>query len=311
PPHHCTIHMQTIEGKCLSDEVKQGLMKKQTWREAELAQVDELLETCNTYEGLCVKLAMVMLRTRSGHESNDFLYYVEGKLVGLLALDNMGTEEKEVTVAVHPDYRRRGIATALLAAARKEAQQRGIERFILVCERFSRSGLAFVAALGAEYDYSEHKMVLTEPHTRLDYSEQITLRKASPADVEIVAHIIATCFGQTREGAIRHVAESMHEPYNQYYVAKLAGEAVGCLNLFIDDKEYGIYAFAVLPQYRRRGFGRQMLEQIIQDIRSNNQGAQKRIALEVESENKHAIHLYRSCGFQEITSYGYYNFDLG
>ncbi len=302
--------MKIIEGKCLFDKVKQGLIKQRTWTEAELAQVDELLEACNAYEGLYVKLAMAMLRARSGHESNDFLYYVEGKLVGLLALDNMGTEDKEVTVVVHPDYRRRGIATALLTAAREEAQRRGIERFILVCERFSRSGQAFVAALGAEYDHSEHKMVLAELHARQDYSEQITQRKASPADVEIVAHIISACFGQTEEGAQRHVAESMHDPYNQYYVAELAGKAVGCLDLFMDDKEYGIYAFGVLPQYRKRGFGGQMLEQIIVDIHSNGQSAQKRIALEVESENKHAIHLYRSRGFQEITTYGYYNFDL-
>jgi ribosomal protein S18 acetylase RimI-like enzyme len=288
----------------------QGLIQKRTWTNAELEQVDELLEVCNAYEGLNVKLAITMLRTRTGRETNDFLYYVRGKLVGLLALDSIGSKDKEVTAMVHPDYRRQGIATSLLAAARAEAQQRGIERFILACERFSRSGQAFVAAVGAQYDYSEHKMVLTALRAREDYMERLSLRRATEADIEVLAHIITACFGQTPEGARRHVAESMHDPYNQYFIAASEDKAVGCLDLFIDDREYGIYTFGILPQYRRRGFGRQMLGQLIKDIHTNNVSGKRRIALEVESENSPAISLYRSCGFQEITTYGYYNLDL-
>jgi len=294
----------------LAGEAIQGLIQKRTWANAELEQASELLEVCNAYEGLNVKLAIAMLRTRAGRETNDFLYYAEGKLVGLLALDSIGSKDKEVMAMVHPDYRRQGIATSLLAAARAEAQQRGIERFILACERFSRSGQAFVAAVGAQYDYSEHKMVLTTLRTREDYTERLSLRHATEADIEVLAQIITACFGQTQEGARRHVAESMHDPHNQYFIATPGDKAVGCLNLFMDDREYGIYTFGILPQYRRRGFGRQMLEQLIKDIHTNNESSKRRIALEVESENRPAISLYRSCGFQEITTYGYYNLDL-
>lgn len=309
----------------MGGEEAQGLIQKRTWTHAELEQASELLEVCNAYEGLNVKLAITMLRTRSGREINDFLYYAGGKLVGLLALDSTGSKDKEVIAMVHPDFRRQGIATSLLAAARAEAQQRGIERFILACERFSRSGQAFVAALGAHYDYSEHKMVLTAPRTREDYTERLSLRRATEADIEDLARIISACFGQTQEGARRHVAESMHDPYNQFFIMQYppsretsnrpggfapGGKAVGCLNLFIDDREYGIYTFGILPQYRRRGFGRQMLEQLIKDIQANNENSKRRIALDVESENRAAISLYHSCGFQEITTYGYYNLDL-
>ena len=99
----------------------------------------------------------------------------------------------------------------------------------------------------------------------------------------------------------------MHSPYSQYYIGKLGSELIGSLNLFAGDKEFAIYGFGILPQYRRRGFGRQMLEQLIKNIRSESQ---KRIALEVETENTNAISLYRSCGFKEITTYGYYNIDI-
>src|SRR5258708_3220274 len=224
----------------------QGLIQKRTWTNAELEQVDELLEVCNAYEGLNVKLAIAMLRTRTGRETNDFLYYVRGKLVGLLALDSIGSKDKEVTAMVHPDYRRQGIATSLLAAARAEAQQRGIERFILACERFSRSGQAFVAAVGAQYDYSEHKMVLTALRTREDYTERLSLRHATEADVEVLAHIITACFGQTQEGARRRVAEGMHDTNNKNFIATPGDRGVGCLNLFMDVREVGIYSSGCL-----------------------------------------------------------------
>src|SRR5258707_4474957 len=248
----------------------QGLIQKRIWTNAEIKQLDELLEVCNAYEGLNVKLGITMLRTRTGRETNDFLYYVRGKLVGLLALDSIGSKDKEVTAMVHPDYRRQGIATSLLAAARAEAQQRGIERFILACERFSRSGQAFVAAVGAQYDYSEHKMVLTALRTREDYTERLSLRNATEADIEFLAQIITACFGQTQEGARRHVAESMHDPHNQYFIATPGDRVVGCLNLFMVDREYGIYTFGILQQFRRRGFGSQQIETMIQDIHTNN-----------------------------------------
>jgi ribosomal protein S18 acetylase RimI-like enzyme len=127
----------------------------------------------------------------------------------------------------------------------------------------------------------------------------------------------------------------MQIPRVQYYLGMLGNadpflagvsrgdrseEAIGCLNLFEAEMEYGIYAFAVLPQYRRRGFGRQMLEQIIKEVHARNadlflagvsRGERSLgIALEVETQNENAIGLYRSCGFVEVTTYGYYNLDL-
>jgi ribosomal protein S18 acetylase RimI-like enzyme len=50
-----------------------------------------------------------------------------------------------------------------------------------------------------------------------------------------------------------------------------------------------------------------MLEQVIKEMRAVSR---KDIGLEVETENTNAIGLYRSCGFVEITTYGYYNIDL-
>lgn len=287
--------------------VNEGLVKQRTWSEDELAEARQLLELCDRFEGLSLKIDVGMLRSRKGKDVNDFLYYEDGRMVGLLAVDEFGTEDKEMTGGVHPAYRRRGIFSKLLAAAKDEARSRGMERLIPVCERFSRSGQAFVAAIGAAYDFSEHKMVLTDFKERGGYQERISLRKAGAEDVEDLAMITAMSFGHSVEGSRRNILENMEGLHVQYYLGKLGEEAVGCMNLQEGEKEYGIYGFAVLLPYRRRGFGRQMLEQVIKEVRAMSE---KGVALEVETNNENAIGLYRSCGFRETTTFGYYTIDL-
>lgn len=292
----------------MTKSVQQGLIARRTWTEEEIAQAEVLLKTCNNHEDLYIKLTTVMLRHRPGDETNDFLYYAGDKLVGLLSLDDHGQEDREMTGMVHPDYRRRGIFSAMLKAAKLEAKQRGIERLILVCERFSRSGQAFIAAIGAKYDFSEHKMVLETFNERGPYRERIQIRLASSEDVEALASISAISFGRSVEGARLHTIASMDFPNCRYYLAKLGERTVGAFNIFFSDDECGIYGVGVLPEYRGRAFGRQMLEQLI--INLHAEGWQQRIALEVETDNTNAIGLYRSLGFKEVTTFGYYNLDI-
>ena len=69
-------------------------------------------------------------------------------------------------------------------------------------------------------------------------------------------------------------------------------------------EQVGIYAFEVRLGYRGRGYGRQMLEEAIRTIRAETQ---KRIMLDVETDNTDAIGLYQSCGFEIKTTYDYYD----
>jgi ribosomal protein S18 acetylase RimI-like enzyme len=284
------------------------LIERQTWTNEEIAAVEALLTICNSYEQLHIRIFPTMLRSRLGNETNDFLYFEDGQLVGLLVMDDMGKEDREITGMVHPEYRRRGIFSLLLAAAKEEAKRRHIQRLVMVCERFSPSGLAFVATTGAAYDFSENRMELKDYRPRGEVSPQLHLTLATSQDIEAIASINAASFGQSVEGAREHVAASICTTSTRYYLAKLGNEPVGCLDVFYSDNDTaGIYGFGVLPQFRRRGFGRQIMEQTINTIRAEGQ---KRIELEVEPNNNNAVALYRSIGFVEVTTYGYYNLDI-
>ncbi|HYX51664.1 MAG TPA: GNAT family N-acetyltransferase, partial [Ktedonobacteraceae bacterium] len=71
--------------------------------------------------------------------------------------------------------------------------------------------------------------------------------------------------------------------------------------------QVGIYAFEVRMGYRGLGYGRQMLEEAIRTIRIESQ---KRIMLDVETDNTNAIGLYLSCGFEIKTTYDYYDLKI-
>lgn len=292
---------------------RQGLLKKQVLTAAEVQEIEQLAGICNAYENLHMRIDWIKTRTYANKVTNDFLYFENGTLVGYLVLDNYGTTEKELTGMVHPHQRRKGIFTALLTAAREECVPQGVRKFILICEDASRSGQAFVAALGTQHDSSEHRMVLETFHESMLFDDRLFFREATDNDINALITINADGSDDTEEEVRSYVIETLNEPNCDTYIATL-GEAsvgckepIGCLRLYELAEEIGIYGFVVRPAYRRRGYGRQMLEETIHIIQANSQ---KQIMLEVDTDNSGAINLYRSCGFKVETTYGYYNLDI-
>jgi ribosomal protein S18 acetylase RimI-like enzyme len=282
------------------------LQKKQTLTAAEASQIEQLAATCNDYENLHMRLLLDTLRERSGNAAYVFLYYADDTLVGYLTVYPWGTQEKELTGMVHPNYRRRGIFRLLLSAAKDEWLNEGVQKFILVSEHASHSGLAFLEAIGAHRDFSEHEMVLGIFRERRSFNERVYTRKANPNDFVALVSILATDLGD-EEKAKRFVTRFFREIKRPFYLGMLGEEAIGCLNLDETEKEIGIYGFVVRPEYRGRGYGRQILQDVIHTI-----GAQspKSITLDVETDNTNAIGLYLSCGFEIRTTYDYYGLDL-
>ena len=286
----------------MNNDQKQGLLKKQTLTDAELSSIEQLTNICNSHENLHMRLSW--LRTRPpGNETNDFLYYEESTLVGYLNISSYGTKDKELTSMVHPDHRRKGIFRTLLTAAKEECLQRGVEKLTLVCEHASHSGQSCVAAIGAQHDFSEHEMVLGTFQPRRTFDQQLHVRKADANDTEALIAVVATDFGDVEE-AQSYILDFLAQPNQPFYLATLDQEPIGCLRLDEMDNEVGIYGFIVRPEYRGRGYGRQILEEVIRTAQAQSS---RGIMLEVETNNTNAIGLYCSCGFEVKTTYDYYD----
>jgi len=65
-----------------------------------------------------------------------------------------------------------------------------------------------------------------------------------------------------------------------------------------------VFGFGVLPEFRGRGYGREILRDMLFIMAES--GHLKRLLLEVACENRKALGLYQSCGFRETAVYNYY-----
>ena len=290
----------------MSSTTEQGLVKKQTLTEAEATSIEQLITTCNNYEGLHMRIDVGALRQRPGHETNDFLYYEDGILAGYLFAEGWGSRDREIAGMTHPDYRRRAIFSSLLAATIDACRQRDVQKLILVCEQFSQSGLAFVQSMKAQHEYSEHEMALGTFRERRKTHKGLDIRQANKNDLEAIVSILATDSGNV-ESISQWVAKLFEESTSCFYLATLEEKPLGCLRLDVMSDQVGIYAFEVRLGYRGLGYGRQMLEEAIRTIGSEGQ---KSIMLYVETDNTNAIGLYLSCGFEIKTTYDYYNLNI-
>ena len=87
------------------------------------------------------------------------------------------------------------------------------------------------------------------------------IRRMEPRDLEEVAGLEQVCF--TENWSYRLLEAGIHSPYDLYFVWEQEGRVWGycCLRLLAGEGE--IQRIAVLPEYRRLGVGRKMMEAMV------------------------------------------------
>jgi len=89
----------------------------------------------------------------------------------------------------------------------------------------------------------------------------------------------------------------------EFSIIEVDGQAVGRLYLDRRPEEIRIVDIALLPQHRRRGFGSQLLHEILAEARSRGLP----VRIHVESDNP-ALQLYERLGFRALGRVGVYHF---
>ncbi len=275
-----------------------------------LSAARQLVAACEAAEPAPVRVSWRMLRTRAGVTPLDFCCYLDGALAGYLFMDPYNPKERETIILVHPAYRRRGIAHALLAEAYKECQRTGVERIILICERRAVAGKAFVEHFAARFDFAEHEMALGAFQPRDSSASYLNIRLADLDDLDALVAIDAACFNQREEEARERFIRRWHDQHSRQYIALLASEGtaaaepVGMFRLSAEDGATGIYGLGIAPAHQGRGYGRQILEEAVRRARADD--PQAAVMLDVDVDNTRAFNLYTSAGFQVRATYEYY-----
>jgi ribosomal protein S18 acetylase RimI-like enzyme len=279
----------------------------------EAIAVTALRDQCNAVDGLDLKLALPSSTAEAqGNTSRPsaFLLYVDDALSGYCSLDG-DQRSVEICGMVAPALRRRGVGQALLDAALAACHSEALTDILLICEEASTAGRAFAARNDGSQEFAEHRMELRDfaaMQLGLTRESGLILRRARREDAGTLAHTRAVIFAEESEvdAFQASILEEFPHPSTRFYLAELEGKPVSSLKLYLEEDRALIYAFGVLPEYRHRGIARQTLALLVKDLQAEGI---TRIGLEVETTNKPAIALYRTCGFSTITTYEYYRLD--
>ena len=133
----------------------------------------------------------------------------------------------------------------------------------------------------------------------------MTIRPATPADLEAVLELEQTCLGAdawSRGLVEQGIAAAL--PTVSYLVAEVDGVVVGHAVASAAGDDAELQRIAVDPAYRRRGLAGELLAAV--ERRAAADGA-TRLLLEVREDNTTAAAFYESRGFVEVgRRRGYY-----
>lgn len=217
------------------------------------------------------------------------------------AMDDLG---------VDPAFRRRGHGRALVAAARDLVRSRGLDRLQLWVPH-DGPGRSFAEALGFHYESSMWLLRLGNgtPVPAAVFGPEVVVREVRPGlDEPAQVELINACFAghpspvSVTEEFVRHVQAL---PGFDASGVLLAAEAdrpdrlVGfCRTELLagDGERRGVVGLVgVLPEWRGRGLGRELLRWGIAHLRELDAGS---VELSVEARNELALSLYLRTGFE-------------
>jgi ribosomal protein S18 acetylase RimI-like enzyme len=250
-------------------------------------------------DGGRLKLEWGVLRSRSGRQVEDLLWWDGGRLLGFLGIYAFGAPTVELTGMVAPDARRKGIASALLEAALPICSERGYTKTLLVTPRTPTAARDLALRRGAVLDHSEYALQLTGEPTDAPTDPRVGLRPMTSVDQAAVSSLMMAGFGwQQPDTDDEDTGEEI-----KTLIVELDGAVVGCALLTRDDDTAGVYGFVIHPDHQGRGIGRDVLRRIC--LRARSEGA-ARVHLEVAVDNDRALGLYTSLGFSPVATEDYY-----
>ena len=220
-----------------------------------------------------------------------YLAYEEDKLVGALGLFTPESSEVECMAYVHPEKRNRGVFKSLAVNMVEEVEKYPtVKRALLVYEEDSEEAKAIVQKWALPLTQTEYGMMMHKLNPLPEMQRAIVVRPADDEGVEKYIDLAAKAFEADR-AAVEIFAKKIIENEKQtMYCAYANGTAVGVCVVVHEETGIGIFGVAVDETERGKGYGTQMLVQVLE-------GAPTPCKLEVNSENPAAFHLYKKLGF--------------
>ncbi|TGY44031.1 GNAT family N-acetyltransferase [Clostridium sartagoforme] len=238
---------------------------------------------------------------KSLNDVNEILYYLNDELIGYAGISAFSRNIAEINGMVHPSFRRKGIFTKIIEIALDECRKRNFKEILLLGDDKSVSAMKFIEKTKGIYSFSECRMTCLEWEVKEINNESIVV-KATNKNAEDIDRLNTIFFGDVSSEMI--LPEDEEKNNNITYFIKIDDKIIGKIKTS-KEEENSIYisGFGIIPEYRRKGYGRASLVKVLNKLKGENIS---KIELDVEIKNKNALNLYKSCGLKEGSIMNYY-----
>jgi ribosomal protein S18 acetylase RimI-like enzyme len=242
----------------------------------------------------------LLMHQRSKPDS--LLYYKQKQLVGFAAVFFFEHDTAEISLLIHPEYRKKGYGNALLRTLLESVQEsRPVSKITFsIPHGLHKDSLT---ARNFQYQNSEYEMQLQlQQPLDVDF-KPLEVRVATHADMETLCLIDQICFPTTHPYSVYRFETLLAREDNLIFVASFENQIIGKAHLSWDKKSARLSDIAVLPAMQNQGFGKKIIAYCL------NQALkipQTNITLSVETHNKNALNLYQHLGFNVINAIDYW-----
>ncbi len=233
----------------------------------------------------------------------NLLHYQGDELVCAASIFAPMKDEAEVVLITKKEFRNQGLSKKFFKEIEEEIKNRGFKSILLVCDANSDDGLKELSKSDYKYDFSEFLMEFKDK----DQSEsinRISVVKAEQKDSEKLVEINTKAFATKVDDAKKYIEENFSNDLRNLHTINYEGQIIGLIGIYTEVERLYIYGFCILEEFRHRGFGREALNLTVDMCRQT--ASNKKVVLEVQTENISALKLYQSCGFNLKAEFRYY-----
>lgn len=298
--------MRDIKEKIFSQEI---ILKKYI-DENDKEEIEELEDISINEDKVNLKLELDYRNNinkdfeNNTNEINEFLYYINDKLIGYLGISNFGGNTAEINGVVHPNFRRIGVFNKLIDIALDECKKRNFDEILLLCDDRSYSAIKFINNKNAVYSFSECRMKCNNSNIK-KVNKLISLVKAKNENIDDINNLNKIFFGDVWKELIMPEDEEKNNIIT--YLITLNNKIIGKIKVSKDLNSAFISGFGIIPEFRGNGYGKSALMEALNNL---NKDKIYDVELDVEIRNKKALNLYKNCGFKEQSIMNYYNINI-
>lgn len=277
------------------------MIKMEDYSNDQIDRIRSLEQLCQINDRSNLRVGIDSLKAVGGDEA--YLCFFVNRLIGFLSWYTSDGTEANMNGMVHPDFRRKGVFNTLLKRALPEMQAKGIQVCRFRIPLNSEPGIGFIKHLGASFHTSEFSMNLQQFQADASNHRAFALRLADVEDLEFMITCSSQAFGDS-EAWTRNYFARTREPERVSYIALNNLEPVGMIRVnYVSRDTAVIHDLCVLPLHQGKGYGRKILNGVVKLLLEEKCSI---IRLGVVTDNRRALNLYHSIGFEVSSEFHYY-----